>query len=209
MSRHGHPLFARYYARGSGLMERGIAVHRRTLLEGLYGRVVEVGAGNGMNFFHYPAAVTEVIAVEPEPYLRRIAERNAAQAPVPVTVVDGRAEALSVQDGGCDAAVASLVLCSVRDPRRAVAEMFRVLKPGGQLRFFEHVQAATPGRRRTKKRRAPPIYPLWGGGGHGGGDPPTTIERGGFVPRRIDRLAPADPRLPSPAAPQVLGIAVR
>jgi ubiquinone/menaquinone biosynthesis C-methylase UbiE len=190
-------------------MERGIAVHRRRLLEGLYGRVVEVGAGNGMNFSYYPAAVTEVIAVEPEPYLRRIAERNAAKAPAAVTVVDGLAEALPVQDGGYDAAVASLVLCSVRDPQRALAEMFRVLKPGGQLRFFEHVQAATPGRRRIQKVLDATIYPPLAGGCHCGRDTTTTIERAGFVTRRIDRLGTADTRLPFPAAPQVLGIAVR
>jgi ubiquinone/menaquinone biosynthesis C-methylase UbiE len=209
MSRQRHPIFARYYAHSSGLMERGIAVHRRRLLERLHGRVVEVGAGNGMNFAHYPATVTEVIAVEPEPYLRRIAERTAATTSVPVTVVDGLAEALPAPDGGCDAAVASLVLCSVRDPARALAEMFRVLKPGGQLRFFEHVQAATPGRRRIQRVLDATIYPPLTGGCHCGRDTATTIEQAGFVTQRIDRLGTADTRLPFPAAPQILGIAVR
>jgi ubiquinone/menaquinone biosynthesis C-methylase UbiE len=168
MSWHGHPLFARYYARSSGLMERGIAAYRQRLLESLSGRVIEVGAGNGMNFTHYPPAVTGVIAVEPEPYLRRIAEQNATKAVVPVTVIDGLAEALPAQDGSCDAAVASLVLCSVRDPQLALAEMFRVLRPGGHLRFFEHVQAATPVRRRVQKALDATIYPLLAGGCHCG-----------------------------------------
>lgn len=209
MSRHGHPLFARYYARSSGLMERGIAVYRRRLLEGLSGRVVEVGAGNGMNFAHYPATVTEVIAVEPEPYLRRIAERTATQAVVPVTVVDGLAEALPAQDGSCDAAVASLVLCSVRDPERALAELFRALKPGGHLRFFEHVQATTPVRRRIQKALDATIHPLLLGGCHCGRDTTATIEQAGFVTERIDRLGTTDTQLPFPAAPQILGTAIR
>jgi ubiquinone/menaquinone biosynthesis C-methylase UbiE len=209
MSRHGHPLFARYYARASGLMERGIAAHRRTLLQGLSGRVIEVGAGNGMNFAHYPATVTEVIAVEPEPLLRRIAERNAARTAVPVTVVDGLAEALPAEDGGCDAAVASLVLCSVPDPERALAEMFRVVRPGGHLRFFEHVQAPTPLRRRIQRALDATIYPLLGGGCHCGRDTAGAIERAGFVTERIDRLGTADTQLPFPVAPQILGVAIR
>lgn len=209
MSRHSHPLFARYYARTSGLMERGIATYRRTLLEHLSGRVIEVGAGNGMNFTHYPATVTEVLAVEPEPHLRRIAERNATKTSVPVTVVDGLAEALPAQDGSCDAVVASLVLCSVRDPERALAEMFRVLKPGGHLRFFEHVQATTPVRHRIQRALDATIYPFLTGGCHCGRDTATTIEQAGFVTERIIRLGTADTQLRFPAAPQILGTAIR
>src|SRR3569833_2843995 len=176
MSRHGHPIFARYYAGTSGLMERGIAEYRRRLLDRLSGRVIEVGAGNGMNFTHYPATVTE---------------------------------ALPTGDGSCDAAVASLVLCSVRDPERALAEMFRVVKTGGHLRFFEHVQATTPVRRRIQRALDATIYPFLMGGCHCGRDTTTTIKQAGFVTERIDRLGTADTQLPFPAAPQLLGTALR
>lgn len=209
MSRHGHPIFARYYAGTSGLMERGIAEYRRRLLDHLSGRVIEVGAGNGMNFTHYPATVTEVLAVEPEPHLRRIAERNATNASVPITVVDGLAEALPTGDGSCDAAVASLVLCSVGDPECALAELFRVVKTGGHLRFFEHVQATTPVRRRIQRALDATIYPFLMGGCHCSRDTTTTIKQAGFVTERIDRLGTADTQLPFPAAPQVLGTAIR
>jgi ubiquinone/menaquinone biosynthesis C-methylase UbiE len=121
--------------------------------------VIEVGAGNGLNFAHYPASVTEVIAVEPEPHLRSIAEANAAQAAVPVKVVDGTAGDLPADDALFDVAVASLVLCSVPDQDQALAEIRRVLKPGGELRFFEHVQAGTPGRRRVQQALDATIWP--------------------------------------------------
>ena len=109
------------------------------MLAGLRGRVVEIGAGNGMNFAHYPATVDEVVAVEPEAYLRAKAEQAADRAAVRVSVRDGVADALPIPAAGFDAVVASLVLCSVADPGAAVAEMRRVLKPGGELRFMEHV----------------------------------------------------------------------
>jgi ubiquinone/menaquinone biosynthesis C-methylase UbiE len=111
-----HPLCARLYARQSRQAERlGLAERRVQLLDGLAGRVVEIGAGNGLNFRHYPASVTEVAAVEPERHLRELAERAARDAPVPVGVVDALAEQLLFADGSFDAAVASLVLCSVAD----------------------------------------------------------------------------------------------
>ena len=78
---HRHPIFARYYARVSRLMEDSVGPYRQRLVDGVSGRVIEVGAGNGLNFPRYPATVTEVIAVEPEPHLRSIAEANAARAP--------------------------------------------------------------------------------------------------------------------------------
>src|SRR5438067_4046334 len=79
-----HPLFARFFDRLSAVMEKEVGARRDELLAGLSGRVVEIGAGNGMNFRHYPASVAEVVAVEPEPYLRQRAERAAQRAPVAV-----------------------------------------------------------------------------------------------------------------------------
>jgi ubiquinone/menaquinone biosynthesis C-methylase UbiE len=83
--------------------------------------------------------VTEVIAVEPEPHLRQHAERAAREAPVPVTVVEAVAELLPFATAEFDAAVASLMLCSVADVLASLAEVHRVLRPDGELRFFAHV----------------------------------------------------------------------
>ena len=129
-----HPVFARAFERVSRAMDAGgFAELRVRLLDGLSGTVVDVGAGNGLNFPHYPATVEHVIAVEPEPYLRRRAEADARTAPIPIDVVDGTAEHLPLPDRSCEAVVFSLVLCSVADQPRALAEAFRVLRPGGRL----------------------------------------------------------------------------
>ncbi|MFL5853835.1 MAG: class I SAM-dependent methyltransferase [Solirubrobacterales bacterium] len=85
------------------------------------------------------AEVTEVIAMEPEPTLRAAAERAAADAPVPVRVMPGVADDLPLEDASADAVVASLVLCSVPDRDQALADLRRVLRPAGDLRFYEHV----------------------------------------------------------------------
>ncbi len=204
-----HPIFARYYARTSQAMERGIAAHRRTLLSGLSGQVIEVGAGNGLNFAHYPAEVTGVLAVEPEPLLRRLAQDNAATTPVPIEVVDGDADHLPTKDGSCDAVVASLVLCSVPDQQSALAEMMRVLKPGGQLRFLEHVRAQSTGKRVTQRIVDATIWPTLGGGCHTARDTENAIRQAGFRIDNIDHLAYAQTRIPFPASPQILGTATR
>jgi len=167
MSRSGHPLFARAFHRLAALMERDLAKHRRALLAGLSGRVIEIGAGNGMNFRHYPGAVREVVALEPDPYLRSKAEAAARAAAVTVIVRDGVAEDLAPEDVGFDAAVASLVLCSVADQGRALAQLRCALKPGGELRFLEHVRA---GRSRQGRIQAlldrSRLWPLVAGGCH-------------------------------------------
>src|SRR6195256_594752 len=151
-----HPLFARMYQRMSAAAERaGAAEHRARVLSGLRGRVVEVGAGNGLNFAHYPSTVTEVVAVEPERYLRSRAEAAAARATTSVTVIDGTAAAIPLDDASVDGGVASLVLCSVSDPAAALAELHRVIRPSGELRFYEHVVADNDRWARLQRRADP------------------------------------------------------
>jgi ubiquinone/menaquinone biosynthesis C-methylase UbiE len=146
--------------------------------------------------------------VEPEPYLRALAETAAQQAAVPIRVVDGTADALPSPDAGMDAAVASLVLCSVPDQARALAELRRVLRPGGELRFFEHIQADTSGLARAQ-RLADVIWPTFVGGCHTSRDTLTAITTAGFQLMSTRRFRFPDSRPPSPAAPHVLGIARR
>ena len=209
MAAVSHPLFARIYERLSVVMDRaGMAAERQTLVAGLSGRVIEVGAGNGLTFAHYPAEVSEVVAVEPEPRLRAAAVRAAGQAPVPVRVVAGTAEALPGGDGTFDAAVTGLVLCTVPDQAVALAEIRRVLRPGGQLRFFEHVAAEGPGTMRRAQRVADAtLWPRLFGGCRTGRDTAAAIVAAGFVIDRLDRFRfpPEGPR--SPAAPHIRGAA--
>lgn len=202
-----HPLFARLYARvSSGMETAGLGEHRRSLLAEAAGRVVEVGAGNGMNFAHYPTSVTEVVAVEPERYLRGLAEEAAGRAPVPVRVVDGLASDLPLDDDSVDVAVCSLVLCSVGDQRRALAEVRRVLRPGGELRFFEHVRA--PSRRMAAVQRAADVvWPHLFGGCQTSRDTVGAIEDAGFGVAQLERFPFPETRLPLPPAPHALGLA--
>jgi SAM-dependent methyltransferase len=203
-----HPRFARVYARLSQTMEAGVAEYRIALLAGLTGRVIEVGAGNGLNFAHYPAAVTDILAVEPEPYLRGLGLAAAHQAAAPVKVIDGVAEDLPAADASFDAGVASLVLCSVRDQARALAELYRVIRPGGQLRFFEHVRAEGPAHARVQ-RLADTLWPLLAGGCHTSRDTLGAITAAGFRLGSYRRMRIPDSRLPWPNAPHAVGAAHR
>lgn len=209
MSDLSHPIFARLYPRlDAASAKAGAGAHRAELLAGASGRVLEVGAGYGANFGHYPPEVTEVVAVEPEPRLRAKAGRAAATAPVPVTVRPGVAEDLDVDDASFDVAVASLVLCSVSDPVRALAELRRVLRPGGELRFYEHVRGRTPGKVRFQ-RYADLLWPCLSAGCHVSRPTDEWIARSGFTVRDERRFDfPASGRA-NPASPHVLGLAVR
>ena len=171
--------------------------------------MIEVGAGNGLNFAHYPPQVTRVLAVEPEPFLRALAAASVAGAPVPVDVVDGTAEKLPVNDAGFDAAVVSLVLCSVGDPHAALAEVHRVIRPGGELRFLEHVAADTPSLQRIQRLLDATVWPRLGGGCHACRDSVTAIRDAGFSIERVDHFRFPETRLPFPTSPHVVGVARR
>ncbi|WP_370327116.1 class I SAM-dependent methyltransferase [Euzebya sp.] len=204
-----HPVFARVYERLSRRMEQhGNAEHRRRLLADLHGRVIEVGAGNGLNFAHYPPGVDGVLAVEPEPRLRRAAIRAAQSAAVPITVVDGLADALPAADGSVDAAVASLVLCSVPDQSVALAELHRILQPGGELRFYEYVRAHEP-RLASVQRAVDHVWPYLAGGCHTSRRTVAAIKAAGFVIDDIAAFRFPETRIPLPPAPHVIGVARR
>ena len=203
-----HPVFARFYSWLSERLEdAGVERDRRRLVEGLHGDVVEVGAGNGLNFAYYPPEVTRLLAVEPEPTMRRRAAEKVQAAPVDVELVDGVADALPVADGSVDAVVFSLVLCSVPDPGRALAEARRVLRPGGQLRFYEHVVADTPVLRRVQRAVDATVWPLFAGGCRTGRDTLGAITAAGFEVGAVRHLRIPKDGPPHPAAPHVLGVA--
>jgi SAM-dependent methyltransferase len=204
------PRFARGYPRAAARADqRGAAAHRRRLLEGLSGRVVEIGARDGRNFAHYPATETELMAIEPEPALREPAIRAALEAPVPVTVREGTADALPLADGDMDAAVASLVLCSVRDQAGALAEIHRVVHSGGELRFYEHVIARRqPRRALLQLADRSGVWPAIGGGCHPARDTGAAIAAAGFAIERCDRFLFRASSF-EPRVPYILGIARR
>ena len=160
-----HPLFARFaafIAASEGPVEHD---RRRETLAGLSGRVIEIGSGSGPNFRHYPDAVSELVAVEPETHLRAKAEAAARDSGRPIRVIDAVADRLPFADAEFDAAVAVLVLCSVPSQPAALEELHRVVRPGGELRFYEHVLAEDPKVARLQNR----IEPVWrfcGGGCH-------------------------------------------
>ncbi len=204
-----NPMFARGYERCAKLADaRGASAHRDELLDGLAGRVIEVGAGTGSNFDHYPDTVTEVLAVEPEPYLRGVAERAAARTDGRVRVVDGLADALPARDGEFDAAVASLVLCSVRDQPRALHEIHRVLRPGGELRFYEHVRGERAAFA-TMQRAIDVVWPVLAGGCHTSRDTVAAIADAGFTVDRQRRFSFRPCLLAAPVSPHAIGTARR
>jgi len=200
--------FSRCYARMSVRMEdEGMSELRRELLTGLTGEVVEVGAGNGLNFAHYPQTVASVVAVEPEPYLRALATRAAAEAAVRVTVLPGTADRLPLPDHSVDAAVLCLVMCSLDDRPAALVELRRVLRPGGMLRVLEHTIADTPGLRAVQRVADATVWPLLVGGCHTATDPIGAITAAGFEMINLRRLRFPDVRFTQPSTPHVLGTA--
>src|SRR5690606_17090382 len=130
-----------YDRMSEGLERAGLRAMRADLLAGASGDVVELGAGTGANLDHYGPDVRSLTLTEPDPTMLRRLERAATGPPRPPTVVRAPAEELPLEDGSADVVVSTLVLCGVDDPGRVVAEVRRVLRPGGRLLVLEHVRA--------------------------------------------------------------------
>jgi ubiquinone/menaquinone biosynthesis C-methylase UbiE len=122
----------------------GMRRSRRTLLARASGRVLEIGAGTGLNLAHYPDQLHKLVLVEPEPAMRERLTRRIRRAGRQAAVVDAPAEALPFANGSFDTVVCTLVLCTVSAPDRALGEIGRVLRPDGRLLFIEHVRADSP-----------------------------------------------------------------
>ncbi len=203
------PIFARFYAglAGPGLERAGVSRYRHRLTEKLAGEVLEVGSGPGVSFEFYPSTVTRLVAIEPEPLLRRRAEQAAVAAPIKVEVIAGGAEQIAAEDFSFDAVVTSLVLCSVPDQAAALAEVYRVLKSGGVLRFFEHVRSESARMRRVQRAADATVWPLLNGGCHTGRDTLRALTDAGFELTEYERVRFPDTPFPFPAAEHILGTA--
>jgi SAM-dependent methyltransferase len=209
-----HRVFASWYpGRAAAMDKAGFARYRERLLAGLSGRVLELGAGSGLNFAHYPAEVERVVAVEPEARLRELARRAAQHAPVPVEVADGAAEDLSEYAGRFDAAVCSLVLCSVPDQRAALAQLRSVLRVQegsevGEVRLLEHVRAAGGMLAPVQRALDATVWPWIGAGCHCSRDVTEAIAPAGLAVKSTERFTFPARGLTLPTSPHVFVVAV-
>lgn len=138
--------------------DAGLRQWRADLLADVDGDVLEIGAGTGLNVVHYGPGVTRLVLLEPDPFMRRKLVQRAQLTDLPIEVVDGGADPLPFADESFDVVVSTLVLCSVPDQATALAEIHRMLRPGGRLVHLEHVAAVeNPKRHRWQGR----IEPIW------------------------------------------------
>jgi ubiquinone/menaquinone biosynthesis C-methylase UbiE len=161
---------------GRRLDRAGIGRRRDDLLREARGRVLEVGAGTGFNLAHYPRGLDELVLLEPDcGFAERIERRLHG---LPASIVDGTAESLPFEDASFDTVVSTFVLCTVDDLERSLAEIRRVLRPGGALLFLEHVRSDDPRLARWQDRLDRPWYGLVSDGCHCNRDTLAEIGRG-------------------------------
>ncbi|HEX6389916.1 MAG TPA: methyltransferase domain-containing protein [Solirubrobacteraceae bacterium] len=201
-------IFAAMYDRMLAASEEaGLADRRADVIAAARGRVLEIGAGTGNNLRHYPPdGIDELVLTEPEAPMARRLEDRVAGAARDVQVLRAGADELPFADASFDTVVSTLVLCTVPDPDRALAEIRRVLAPGGRLLFLEHVRNDDPGRARWQDR----ITPIWRHVAHGchpNRETPRLIAEAGFAVSDVD--TGHFPKGPKVVQPLVSGVATR
>ncbi len=196
------PLFARWYGVLSRRAERGeLGERRREVLSQAAGRVLDLGTGTGESFKHFPVSVAGVVAVDPDPAMTRQAQRVSGTAAMPVSLVRGVGERLPFAAGSFDTAVVTLVLCTVEKPEAAAAELHRVLRPGGQVLFMEHVRTGDEDLARWQDRLARP-WSWVNGGCRPNRRTMETLRSAGFRPTAVHAYG-------FPVLPHVQGTALR
>jgi ubiquinone/menaquinone biosynthesis C-methylase UbiE len=199
--------FAALYDRSfKAAEEAGLREMRRELLAGAGGRVLELGAGTGLNLDLYPTEVDGLVLLEPDPHMAKQLRARVTGSTRQVSVSEAPAERLPFEDASFDTAVATLVFCTIPDPGAALAEVARVLKPGGRLLFLEHVRADDPKLARWQDRLEKP-WRFVGDGCHCNRDTVATIAAS---PLRVGELQHGRlPKAPPIVSPLVHGSAVR
>ena len=187
----------------SGAERAGLSEDRHRLLAQAVGATIEIGAGTGLNLSHYPPAVTRLCLVEPDPNMRTRLRRRVGGRD-DVEIVDARAEALPFPDASFDTAVVTFALCSVADPDTALAEIARVMRPGGRLLFLEHVRDTDP--EIARKQDHPGVLYSWMGC-HPNRDTLTAISQASFEVTTVRHGEV--PKAPRVERPMIVGTAAR
>ena len=204
----GHKWFAAVYDRLMSSAERSFMKGvREEIAGGASGRVLELGAGTGANFAYYGASTQELFAIEPDPYMLERARRRASESGRPIDLRQAPAEEIPFEDASFDTVVSTLVMCSVSDPRRALSEARRVLKPSGKLRLFDHVRYDHA----FGAFWQDVITPAWrwfGAGCHPNRDTASIIREAGFEFQQLELMKPVPPIPPMWfSRPHIKGVA--
>ncbi len=192
-------LFSAFYDRGfEATEEAGLRAMRHDLLAGARGRVLELGAGTGLNLAHYPETIEDLTLVEPDPHMTKQLRRRLVGSDRSAEAVEAPGEALPFPDDSFDTAVVTLVLCTVPDQGATLEEIARVLKTDGQLLFLEHVRSGDPGLARWQDRLEGP-WRFLGDGCHCNRDTVAALDAAGFQMRELkDDVLPKAPPLVRP-----------
>ena len=176
------------------MRQRNLVAYRQRVIPAAEGRVLEIGVGSGLNLPLYTDKADHVIGLDPSPKLLEMARRACNQAARPVELVEGSAQAIPLEDKSVDTVVTTWTLCTIPDAGRALAEMRRVLRPGGRLLFVAHGRSPDPGVRRWQDRLTP-VWKRIGGGCHLNRGIAELIESAGF---RMERLETGYMKGPKP-----------
>lgn len=198
-------LFAWFMARFGKSTDRYLGNYKRRLFSPVTGTVLEIGAGAGANLRYLPAAGLTWIGVDPNPFMQPHFTREAERLGLKIELRSGAAEELPAADESVDAVIGTLVLCSVRDQRRALAEILRVLKPGGKFLFIEHVAAPPGARLRKLQTLVKPVWRRLGDGCHPDRETRAMLEQAGFAALEIEEF---DTPLPV-VRPHIAGTAIK
>jgi SAM-dependent methyltransferase len=166
---------------------------RARTASGLSGQVVEIGFGSGFNVPHYPHGMERVLAVEPSATAFRMAAKRIGASSVPVEQVGLDGQSLPLDDASCDGALCTFALCTIPDPEAALAEVRRVLRPGGRLHFLEHGLAPDP-KVVAFQHRVEPLQRRLADGCHLTRDPLALARSAGFEVEEIEQKYGAGPK---------------